>query len=190
MTTGPSNQTNRRRGSGPKAGFSLTELMIALTIGLFVMGAILSALLFMTRSSMAIHDYAEMNLESRRMLETIGRDLRSAMDIAPGFSDSEFLVFVSFESGTIEPVRYSYDPDDPARPLIREMADEERILMTNIEELTFRYYDLQGGAATSREAVKQIQIQLNTVRDGAARRETSERVVSARYILRNKVVGN
>lgn len=151
----------------------------------FVLAAILSSFVFMGRSTLGIANYSAMNTESRHGLEVFGRDVRSAYDIEPGFSATEFTILLH----DVGRVTYLHLPTHPDRPLVRRDSSGDRAIMTGVEELNFRYYDLRAEQASVPVRVKQLQLQLKLVRH-AASLENTEKVVSARFILRNKKVSN
>lgn len=174
-----------KSSSHRRSGFTLAELLVATTLSSLVFAALFSAFIFMGRSTLGISNYSSMNTESRFGLEIFGRDMRSAENIAEGFSSTGFTIVVP-NAGE---VTYRYDADHPDRPLFRRDDEGEQAIMTGVEELNFRYFDLQAEAATVPIQVKQIQLQLKLVRE-AINIENTEKVVSARYIMRNKKVSN
>lgn len=169
-----------------RKGFSLVEVMVATSLGMLVAGAIFSSFLFVARSSVSIINYAEMNSESRSGLEIFGRDIRSARAISSGFSTTGFTI-TRFDGNT---VRYVYRSTDTAKPLVRiSSSGDETVIMEGVEDLNFFYYNLQGMEATVPLEVKQIQLQLKLIRKTISL-DNTDRVVSARFILRNKKVSN
>lgn len=187
ITTDRSDRPVRRSS---RRGFSLLETMVAMVLGLMIGGAIFSALIFMGRSTIGIANYSNMNMEGRLGLETFGRDVRSAMDILPGFGENSFTVLIPRHGSAVpDEVTYTFLPNQAGRPLVRDDGDDEKVIMSNVDELTFSYYDLQANEADYPVQVKQIQLNLKMVRYAAAL-ENTEQVVSARYILRNKRVSN
>lgn len=188
MTT-TTGHSNRRLIRPSTAAFTLTEMMVTLSLTALVAGAILGSVIFVARSAFGIANYSDMNREARLGLETFGRDVRSAEAIHAGFDDTAFTIDVRRPDESPDPITYIFLPDDPDRPLVRITAGEERRLITGIENLAFSYNDLQGNPAVSHSDVKQMRLQLKMVREAAAIPQT-ERVVSARYILRNKRVSN
>lgn len=188
ITTARFNKRPRSRPSASKAGFTLVELAVATSMSMFVAAAIFTSFIFMARSSVGLANYSQMNSESRVGLEIFGRDVRAAESIAVGFNPYGFTVGVPTPSGGVDNIRYTYRPNDASRPLVRiDPSGKERVIMTGISELAFRYYHLQGGPAVVPVEVKQIQLQLKMVRKTISL-DNTEKVVSARYILRNKDV--
>lgn len=187
-TTGRSSRLGQTRGRS--AGYSLVELMIGVALSTFVAAGIFSSFLFVARSSVGISNYSGMNTESRFGLEIFGRDVRSAQAVLSGFSSTSFTILSPLPDGSLQTISYSYRPDLPSRPLLRQMPDgHEYKVMTGVDDLTFRYYNLQGDFAAVPIEVKQIQLQLKLVRNTIGL-ENTEKVVSARFILRNKKVSN
>lgn len=176
-----------RRKSG---GFSLVEVMIAMSLGLVAAGAIMSSFIFMVRSSHSVSHYAEMNAESRYALEIIGRDLRNALDLASRTLSAEHVeLLVVREDGSVEHVSYVLMARPSGGILVRNDAEGGTILMREIQEFSFRFYDLQGSEViTNPLPVKQVQVQVK-LRRRMTGLDHTDRIVSARYIMRNKRVG-
>jgi hypothetical protein len=176
-----------------RAGFTLAEVLVASSLVMLVSAAIFSSFLFVARSSMGLVNYSEMNSESRHGLDTFGRDIRSARSIKAGFSENAFTVRLPDNSE----ITYAYVTQGGKGFLMRTPGTGEPVvIMRQVEPMVtddfegfFRYYNLQGGSAANTLEVKQIQLQLKLVRKTVAQEQT-ERVVSARFILRNKEVSN
>lgn len=100
MTTStPSARRSRARG------FTLVEVLIAATLSTFVLAAVLSSFLFLSRTGFRASAYSEMEAEMRRGLETISRDIRNASDVRWNSSQSITLTVQG------APVTYAYDGD-------------------------------------------------------------------------------
>lgn len=183
ITIAPSEPSSRR------SGYSLWELIVTLSLSTLLFGAIFGAFVFVGRSSFGIANYSDMNNESRKGLEIFGRDVRAAESIHPGFSAREFTIDVPTNGGGgTEAVSYLYLPDDPGRPLVRRDSSGDLPIMTGVDSLDFHYYNLQAESANVPLEVKQIQLRLTLLRQTVTLNNT-EKVVSARFILRNKKVG-
>lgn len=190
MTTTIDHSVRQPRRSR-KAGFTLVETLVAMFLGLLIGGVIFSALIFVGKSTLGIANYSNMNVEGRLGLETLGRDVRSAADILSGFDETSFTILIPDpdDPTVFDQVTYNYLPDLDNRPLVRTEGSDETVVMSNVEELEFNYFDLQANEAEYPIRVKQIQLRLKMVRYAIAI-ENTEQVVSARYILRNKRVSN
>jgi hypothetical protein len=152
-----------------------------------LLAAILSSFLFMGRSSVSIANYATMTSESRAGLEIFGRDIRSGENVKSGFTSTSVTILVPRTSGGVDEIVYTFRPNQPNRPFVRIDSTGERVLMTGIETLQLNYFNLQGAPANVPLEVKQVQLQLKLVRR-AISLENTEKIVSARFILRNKEV--
>lgn len=174
-----------RNGAGGSRGFTLTEIMVAMSLGLMISAAVLSSFGFIGRSSLGIAHYSTMNSESRNGLELFARDVRMAQDIS-GFSETGLTLHIPVGSGGTSPVIYRYNSE--AKTFEREdAAGEIENLMRHVEEFVFRRFTVLQEEATNNLGTKQIQLQLRMVRP-VLQRETSDKVISARYIMRNKRV--
>ena len=197
MTTMRQSFPNR----GSQRGFTLTEVMIALALASILVTAILTTVVTLSRGSMNLARYADLNQEARQGLQTFARDIRQASAIT---WNSERSISVTVNGSTIT---YSLDSDDgtgqwafrrAGRPLI-QAVDPDSFRLTG-----FRIVFAESGteseataearpvplslddlALASRET-KQLQLELRSVRQSAGSPQASNTVVSARYILRNK----
>lgn len=177
----------KRKGVGSSArGYSLSEVLIAASLSSLVLAAVLSSFIFIARSSVGISNYSDMNNESRIGLEIFGRDVRNAEGIETGFSNHSFTLLMPEGA---DRVSYVYRPNAPGKPLVRREAGEERVVMSGVNELQFNYTNLQGqtNSTMATMEVKQIQLRLTLLRRTISLKNT-ERVVSARFILRNQEV--
>lgn len=171
---------------GGTRGFTLTEVMVAMSLGLMISAAVLSSFGFIGRSSLGIAHYSNMNSESRNGLEHFARDVRAAQGIS-GFSETNLTLHVP-DSGGIRQTTYRYNTDTKAFERVNDAGDVEK-LMSHVEEFIFRRYNVLQSEASNDLETKQIQLQLKMVRP-VLQRETSDKVISARYIMRNKRVSN
>src|SRR3954464_8078855 len=93
------------RADSPRRGFTLVEVLMASTLSAFVLAGVLSAFLFLARTSFRSSGYSEMEAEMRRGLDTFARDTRNATDLR----------WTSAQSVTLTvngvPVTYAYDGD-------------------------------------------------------------------------------
>ncbi len=168
-----------------RQGFTLTEILIVMTISVFLSGVIFSAFGFVTRSSFAIANYADMTSEGRRGLEIFARDVRSARDVID-FSESSLTLVLAEPGGVLSEVVYRYDP--VSATFRREANGDSQVLMTAVQDdFRFSRFNLLREEASNNAETKQIHLQLSMARRVIAR-ETTEKVISARYIMRNKTV--
>jgi type II secretory pathway pseudopilin PulG len=191
----------RRRSSG----FTLTEVLIASGLCAVLMGAVMSTFLTVGRGGMNLANYAAMDGEARLGLDVFGRDIRQAEDIT-WISPTSFTVQVRGAAITYalqyDSVRREWQLLRGDRPVIKGV-DKDTFKLTAYT-VTFAAPiegdDAETGAElrpvevslddllrASRET-KQLQLEFKTVRPSPTLAATSNSVVSARFILRNKRV--
>ncbi len=195
-TIAPFNRVRRSRSA-----FTLTELMLVMTLTVILTGAIFAAFGFVMRGSFAIANYSDMTSEGRRGLEVFARDVRQAADIIE-FSEESLTLYLNPLEDDPYLVTYRYNESD--RTFEREQDGEVQVLMRDIRrasgsqlEAPFRFRrfkvvrtpdgDDEANLAMNHLETKQLQLQLSMVKRVLAR-DTSEKVVSARYVMRNKKV--
>jgi prepilin-type N-terminal cleavage/methylation domain-containing protein len=181
-TTGASDSTRLRR-----RGFTLTELLVSMALAMMVLAAVFSSLIFVTRSCLATTDYAGMDGEAREGLERFSREVRMA-DGVSSFSTTGIRLHVPTSSSSYW-VNYTYVPQDRIFYRAYGTASQEA-LITGVETLTLKRYTLLQTPANNDLETKQLQLELRAVRTGPAQAFASNNVISARFILRNKVVSN
>lgn len=189
-------RTDRSRRAA-RRGFTLVEIMIGSTISLFVLAGVLSTFLMLGRSGYNAANYATMEAESRRALETFSAEARMASNLTWHSSTTVTLRVVT-ETGT-SIVTYAYDTSttgDTAGCFYRLTGNPDstaprRILVRNVTEFAFRRYKVVNGvdyAANNNLETKQLQITLRSIRTGATTVAATNAVLSARVVLRNKPV--
>lgn len=154
---------------------------------------ILSTFLFIGRSSVGLVNYSDMELEARKGLEIFAVDTRQASEL--------YWVNASTVRLTINGLNVTYSYDSQNRNFVRTDASGRQVLLTNVRDFEFRGYQINSNtpidlsdlnSETKRVAAsnvtKQIQISLRSVRSAVMVVDATNRVFSARYILRNKRV--
>lgn len=165
--------------------------MIGATLSSFILLAVLSTFLFLGRSGVNVQNYADMESQARRALETFAEDVRQASAITWTSSTNITLRVNSTD------ITYAYD--STSRIFTRQVGTSTRTLITGITAGTFafRSFNVAGTelplataanltAATS--STKQLQISLECARSNVTAVAVTNTVLSARFILRNKIV--
>ncbi len=186
--------SNRRRA---RRGFTLVEVMVAAGLSGFILSGVLSAFLMLGRSGYNASNYAVMEAEARRALETFSQEARQANNIVWNSANSVTLTVVASPGNYT--VTYAYDPSasgDTAKCFYRlpgnaSSLSRRLILVRNVTDFSFRRYKVVNGvdfAAINDLETKQIQITLRSTRTGFTTVATTNAVLSARVVLRNKSV--
>ncbi len=197
------------RAGRSRSGFSLPEVMVAMTLSMFVLGSAYATLLSLSKGSESMLNYSEMNGQARVAIELFGRDARMAENILqsePGKKpeyrfDATNVWFVrrmSLNSNNRIRVGYSFNPDDGTfRRVVHDEHGElieSKILIYHVNSVKFNYYDNLG--RSDRHAVyandpmgaheaKQVQLEALVQRRVLNLRNTNE-ILSASFVMRNK----
>lgn len=170
-------------------GFTLTEVIIGATISVFILAAVLSSFLFLSRSGANIRNYTDMEAQARKSLELFAEDTRQASSVKWASATSVTLTVNAVD------IVYQYSSGDFTRKVGSAAATT---LLSGITAFGFLAYDINGTAVsdfssaaartTANNATKQIQISLSVARTTRTVATATNIVLSARYVLRNKKV--
>lgn len=165
------------------------------------MVGVLTAALMIMRNGYLLHNYIDMEKQARVAMETIAVDARVTKTVSwTRASDTAPLTGIVLTDPDGASVTYTYSSS--AGTLTRTQGGAARVLITGIQSLTFsayKYSDADGmelitPSSTTLTALnnvtKMLQVSLSSVRTRATLAEATNNVVSARYVLRNKVQTN
>lgn len=183
-----------------KRGFTMVELLISATLGSILLLGVTTAFLFLGRSGVNMQNYADMEVQARRAIETFSEDTRMASDAtwtksATATAANILTLTVVTSSGATKTCIYTYNPT--LRTFTRQLDGVTTTLITGIASFTFTAYKINAATisltddATLVDAgkfTKQVQISLRTIRSNRTVTDATNAVISARFILRNKTV--
>lgn len=201
MTTTTPHAKPRARATGPRrAGFTLTELIIATSLSGIVLAGVLTTFLLIGRAGFNASAYADMSSALRNSLDQFHRDARLASDVR-WHDQHRLTLLLPRPSGETESVTYGYEtvaPDSVTgvfyREIIRDEAPVRTILARDIApDFSFQRYRLGSAenlapAAANDLETKLVEVTLRAVRRGATGAPVSQNAVSTRCLLRNKSV--
>jgi len=177
-------------------GFTLVEVMVAVTLSGFILAGVLTTNLQLMRSGVRITQYAEMETQIHRGLESLGNDLKIARDIVWN-NASDITLTIPNSAGATSQVTYAWS--STTRNFFRVPGASSAttagrlFLIQNIPPLTdgaagltFARFDRDGNAATTNLATKRIQVTMTLRRQVQGTAATSANSVSASFIMRNK----
>lgn len=184
-------RTRNRKIRGRLAGMTLVEIMVGAALSAFILAGTVSTFLFLGRSGANIQNYSDMESQARRALELFAEDVRQASAIV---WNSRYQVTLTVNSANVV---YSYSSTEAT--FSRVDASSNRVIITGItpSTFTFRAYNLSGTElpltnSTELSAAgtntKQLQISLESTRSNQTVVAATNAVLSARFILRNKIV--
>lgn len=165
--------------------------MVASTLGAIVMAAVMSAFLFVGRTSIMLRNYADLETQARNAMETFAQDVRMASEAV---WNSPTALSITVRNGGVDvPVVYAYD--NAARTFSRTFNGTTTVLITDISSFAFSAYSidtepvsLAAPTSATNIATKQIQIAMETERRNTVLALSTNKVISARFVLRNKRV--
>ena len=175
----------RRELPRRRAGFSLVELLISLTLVMMLTLALLTSYVFIARGDQSLQNYGDMNTQARRLLERLGEDLRAATDVTDFTATSLTLTVPTNTSATTtEDVVWDYSSVDGT--VTRQAGTAApSTYARDVQVFSFYYANGNNVETTSLVEVKQVQVSLRMVRLVASS-VTSQYVISAQFTMRAK----
>ena len=185
--------------------FTLLEMMVATALSGFILAGVLSSFTMIGRSGYNAASYSIMESEARRALETFSEEARQASNLtwssANTSSAPNCVTLTVVTSTSTYRVTYAYDSATTgatAKCFYRLLGEPNpnstsgrRILVRDVTDFAFRRYKVVNGVdytAANDLETKQLQITLRAVRSRSTTVDATNAVLSARVVLRNKVV--
>jgi type IV pilus assembly protein PilW len=158
-------------------GFTLTELMVAMAIGMVVLSAVTTTFMAQARFYNAQEQINEMQQNARGALDVITRELKMAGYKPNGgtfdgvtYSVSQLMIQadldgnggISTSSSANEQITYAYDSTN--KRITRKMGTGTvEALADNITAFTFSYLDSSGATTTTSSSIRQVAISITAV---------------------------
>lgn len=190
---------NYGRSRKATAAFTLAEVLIASTLSVLVMSAVMSSVFLITRSGYAVEQYADMEEQSRVSLEIFGRDVRMAQSVTWVDANTITLTIpLTTEGSATTQHTYFYKPT--THEFWRTADGKDQLLISGINTLTLSGYQLTGDPVFTAStppttpfdwqvagtSTKQLELSVSSSRQQGIQIQTSQKIISARFILRNK----
>ena len=191
----------RRSLKNRSAGFTLTEVLMAASLGAMILAGVLSTSLLIIRSSVRASNYSVMEAETRRAFEQMGIDARMASDFSCVFnplgSITSFTLTIPNEDlSQTYYVTYGYDTSNSANQVIFIVPGIDpaatlgrRVLVNQVNAMTFLRYDatniLIPAATISNAGIKHIQMSVSVLRTGVGIANATQVIRSSAFTLRN-----
>jgi prepilin-type N-terminal cleavage/methylation domain-containing protein len=180
-----------------KPGFSLMELLIAVSLSSVLLIAILSVTVFTARSYAAMVNYVDLDSFSRSALDSMTSEIREADCLLDGTATSMRFQFSNATNAQTWTVDYVYNPDARTLTRIQEgLAPKLMLSECNFLELNYfkrnpstNNFDLFSTATPpviNPQECKAIQLSWVCSRDIMQRPVNTESVQSARVVIRKK----
>ena len=184
--------------------------MVAGALTGFVLAGVLSAVLMIGRSSANASNYSELETQTRAALERFSREVRLANSVGNGYSTTSVTLGIPDASSSRTNVAYTvtYAFDATHSTFTRtgppegnpSGASATTVLVSGVQQLPgvnpFNYYryvtngsyanGFTTNTASSAAEIKQIEINFLAQRTNTTATTATNKVLSARFILRNK----
>ncbi|HVS51719.1 MAG TPA: prepilin-type N-terminal cleavage/methylation domain-containing protein [Opitutaceae bacterium] len=173
-----------------RRGFTLTELMVSLSISAIVMGGVLAAYLFLGRNLERMMFFQQQQVESRRALRNFTQDLSATVQLTTA-TTSQIALTKTITGGTSS-VTYTYTAPTGGSTadgkLDRVESGATTHLLTHLTSFTFSYFTEAGVQVTNApQSAKSVEFNfassLGSSANGTSAAFTS---VSPRVVLRNR----
>jgi hypothetical protein len=185
---------------GSSSGFSISELMVASSVGMMVVAAVGFMSLYASRSSIAVVNYTDLEAKSRYALDVISRELRQ------GTAVLSFQTNLPVKSLTItnvdRAVSISLTYDSNARTLyLQKNGQATQNILTECDRWDFGLYQrtpfvtstnvvyypaTNTAGALDAKLCKLVDLSWKCSRLVAAQKLNTESVQAAQFVLRNK----
>jgi type IV pilus assembly protein PilW len=158
-------------------GFTLTELMVAMAIGMVVLAAVTTTFMAQAKFYNAQEQINEMQQNARGALDLITRELKMAGYKPNGgtfdgvtYSVSQLMIQadldgnggISTGSSANEQITYAYDSAN--KQITRKIGTGTvQVLADNITAFTFSYLNSSGATTTTSSSIRQVAISITAI---------------------------
>jgi len=198
-----------------KSGFTLIELLVSAGLSAFILVGVLTSFLMLGRVSKNIQNYTEIEATARKSLEIMSREVRSAYNVAAGYTGTSVTLMIpdssSNRTALAYTVTYAYDASNSR--ITRAVNSGTPVsFVTGVQRLSsattddpFQYYRFnnttyptpgQGyvngyssntvAIGSPTSAIQQIEVKFIVKRQSATVTGATNKVLSARFVIRNK----
>ena len=186
-------------GRRSRRGFTLTELMVSCGLAAIILAGVLSSTLMITRSGYLLNNYIDMEKQARNALETFAVDARITESVEwTRASDTAPLTALKLINPDGNEVTYTYDTAN-GQLLRQEKGKSATTLITGIQSFSFTAYkynlDLPAAIDPATKTLsalanetKMVQLSLSAIRRRSTLVDATNTVVSARFVLRNRII--
>lgn len=183
----------------------MVEVIVAATIGSFVLVGVLTAFLFITKSATNAANYSMMETQSRRALEEFGQDVRMASDATWNSATSVTLEVPDNYTATSNLVTYAFQVVGGVGQFYRmpgaaAATNTKTVLIKNVaSDFAFSRFDRVGNPISSTVSgtasialqnniqIKRIQLYMTVRTTTRTVATATNTILSASFILRNKL---
>jgi type IV pilus assembly protein PilW len=162
-----------RKKFSDSSGFTLTEMMVAMAIGMIVIAAVSGTFNAQTRQNKAEEEISQMHQNVRGALDMIDRELMQAGYKAPGgsvtgvtYSTTQLLLQADIDgngsidtsNSSLEYIVYVYDSSN--KRITRQLGTSgtPEVVADNITQFDFTYKDAAGAPTTTSSSIRKVTV--------------------------------
>lgn len=165
-----------------KRGFTLVEMMVAVTLSALSLALILSSFLAISTSLAASAHYREMHHEVRHAMDLLRRDIIRGSGVLQ-YSASNLLTVTTTAGVSTNAISVAYT--FASNRLFRaEASDPSVVLAKGVEGVLFALYDVSGAGTTNLADAYSVGVKMGLKRQGV--RTAYEDVLETRSRMRRK----
>lgn len=132
------------------AGFTIVEVLVAVTISSILISSILASFLGLSRGVKSVGAYSEMSGSSRNTLAILGSDLRAAQSVTLATATTLNFTLPAAAPHNGHTLEYTYDALlDTLSRVERDSGGNlvsSRILLDGVDQFVFSYFNASGGS--------------------------------------------
>jgi prepilin-type N-terminal cleavage/methylation domain-containing protein len=189
-----------RQRESRRTGFTLVELMIAVSLGSIVMIGVLTTFIMIGRSGMRVVNYSLMETQTRRAFEKLAIDARMANGFFAHFTGGVVTAFTLSIPGEDllgnRSITYGFDTSNSNDKTFfyvegnSPTATPKHVLISNLKSLTILRYTaaippVEITSTTGSTGIKHLQISVSVSRSGSRVMEATQVIRSTAFTMRN-----
>jgi prepilin-type N-terminal cleavage/methylation domain-containing protein len=200
-----------KMNNSSKAGFSLVEILVAMTISVFILASSYATIISLAKGSESMINFSEMNTQTRATLEIFGRDARMCDDVhvftATKFTGLREVYDAATSSYVDRFITYEYVSQAgifsrsvnkvatvKGAKIPGTLVNQETLLF-DVEQMSFYYYRLVDPEIPNYDPIARTVLEVKHIQLEAKLKRTvlnldnTNYIISARFMMRNKDVG-
>ena len=175
------------RSRRASAGVTLVEFLVAIPLGILVLGLIVLFAVYTSRTFAGLLNYADLEGRSRNTVDRMSKEIRQTVRLT-GFTTNQ-LTFSDYDA---KPLMFAYDP--AARTLTRTKDNVSTVLLKECDALNFSIYQRcstngtfdQYPTSLQASNCKVVQMNWTCTRTIVGAKLNSETMQTAKIVIRNQ----
>ena len=178
--------TDENKGRCHSHGYTLIEMIVAMAVGLLILGAFVAITLNVNVMMIFTGNYNDLDEYSRNTLDNLSRDVRNATYVNTNSSSTTLILQNTYRNQTIT---YAWDGSNDLK---RTIGTASQVMLTNCNYLTFAYYTRVPGnnltfptSVPAQNETKLVSVSWRCSRSVEGKKINTESVQTASVAMRN-----